>query len=282
MKPKLHTYLIYNIKQLFWSIVFKPSELESLSAPLRGPNTNYRKFIVLAHPRSGSSMVIAALRKHPNIVAFGELFVMNRIGFNMAGYDNQSGKLQYLRDRLTAEFLDRYIFSPYSIDTHAVGFKLFPEQASKRKYQQLRDWLASNKDVKIILLSRRNLLATYTSLRMARLTGKYGINDPAERSKATLTIDYSRCLEEFEKRKRNHEDILELTKGHDVLEVCYEDMISDMDQYFAKCQEFLGVDIHPLPIEKVKQEVRPLSEVIDNYAELRERFSKTEWKYLFE
>ena len=46
-------------------------------------------------------------------------------------------------------------------------------------------------------------------------------------------------------------------------------------------QQFLGVEVQELPLKLVKQELRPLPEVIENYDELCEYFTGTEWEYLF-
>ena len=140
-----------------------------------------------------------------------------------------------------------------------------------------------NKDIKIILLTRRNLLATYTSLLIAKKTGTFRIiNNESQRTDATVTINYDKCLNEFQKRKIYHEKALKQLKDHDLIEVNYEDMVSNLNEYFKEFQRLLGIDVHPLPIRSIKKETRPLSKVITNYSELREKLLNTEWEYLFE
>jgi hypothetical protein len=267
---------------LIYSITAKASDLDVTPEELRGSNTGYRKFVVLAHARSGSSMVIHALQHHPQIVCFGELFVASRISFNTDGYDNYSGKLIYLRNRQPLKFLEKSVFAPYRNDVRAVGFKLFPDQLVSSRFSPVWDWLCSDRDVHVIMLQRRNLLSTYASLLIARKTGNFGISSESHRTDTTISIEFSDCLNEFEKRKKYHEDALQSLQANKVLQVYYEDMVAGLSAQFAVIQEFLGVEPVSPTINSVKKEVRPLSDVITNYDELRGRFSGTEWEYLFE
>jgi len=264
-----------------WSLRVHPSLFDDRPQFFPGPSRNYHKFVILSHQRAGSSMVIGALATHPQIVAFGELFIPKRIGFNIEGYDNDSAKLLYLRDKYPIEFLERYIFSSYSKDIRAVGFKLFPDQLEKSSFQCVWEWLIQNKDIKVILLTRHNLLATYTSLLIAQKTGTWGIMNEAQRTDATITIDYEKCVNAFKKRKEYRKKVLEYFKDHDLIDIPYEDMILDFNNYFKELQQSLGVDIHHLKVGPIKKEVRPLSEVITNYSELRRKLLNTEWEYLF-
>ena len=74
-----------------WSPGADPGAFAVRPQTSQGPNRSYRRFVVLGHARSGSSLLIGSLRRHPQVVAFGELFVAGRIGFNVEGYDNHSG-----------------------------------------------------------------------------------------------------------------------------------------------------------------------------------------------
>ncbi len=243
---------------------------------------NYTKFIVLGHQRTGSSMVVRALKKHPQILAFGELFTHYRVTFNEGGYDNFSNPLLYLRNRFPIDFLERYVFAPYDSPIKAVGFKLFPDQLDNRHSRCVWDWLRRNSDIKIVLLTRADLLGSYTSQLVAHKTGFHNIKDESERREVRVTIDFRKCLQEFERRDAYHREVLALVDGNDVLEVTYEEMTADLDAFFSRVQQFLGVDQSPPFVDSVKKEDRPISEVIENYSALRDQFSDTKWKYLFE
>ena len=244
---------------------------------LQGPNRSYRKFVVLGHARSGSSLLIGSLRRHREIVAFGELFVPERIGFNIEGYDNHSRALWRARRAFPLEFLDQYIFASYPAETRAVGFKLFPDQIDARPFSRVWDWMARNPDLAVILLTRRNLLATYASLMVARKTGVYGIQDASQRPTVSVKLDVKRCLAEFEKRERFNAISRSRTAGHRVMELTYEELSADLTSHLSRVQEFLGVDVEPPEIVSVKKEVRPLSEVILNHEEVRRALAGTKW-----
>ena len=264
------------VQRIVHSVSADLDDLEVAPKRLRGRNTEYQKFVLLAHARSGSSMVVHTLNKHPSIVCFGEVFVGQRIGFNVDGYDNASKKLLYLRNRHPMEFLNRTIFPPYSDDVRAVGFKLFPDQFESGQFKIAWDWLCSDHNVKIILLRRLDMLAAYTSLLIARQTN-FG-----DGSDTRITIDLDECLREFEDRERYHEDMLAKLGKHDLLEVFYEDMTQDLSKQFIDFQEFIGVDMIPLEVESKKKEVRPLSEVITNYEAIHSGLTEAGWGKVLE
>ena len=229
-------------------------------------------------------MLSGTLAQHPSILGFSELFNLgNRIGFNVKGYDNNSEKLLDLRRKHPVHFLDRYIFSSYREDIRAVGFKLiFPEQLEKEEYQCLSDWLTCNKDLRVILLARRNLLAAHTSLLIAKKTGVYGITDESERPDVRVTVDCRKCLGDLHKIDDYRQKLRRQLGDHDLIEAYYEDIIEDFDGHFRRFHEFLGVDARAVKPVGVKKEVRPLTEVITNYSELRKTLLDTPWGYLVE
>ncbi|HTQ38891.1 MAG TPA: sulfotransferase [Pirellulales bacterium] len=249
---------------------------------VQGPNRGYRKFILLAHQRSGSSMMVDTLAKHPQILSFGELFVPGRIDFEIEGYDPHSAKLLALRNARPLQFLEEFVFSSYSNDIKAVGFKLFPDQIDNFSFRCVWKWLKRNPDIKIIYLTRRNLLATYASLQIAKRSGVFAIKNESERVQATIKIKPRKCLAEWRKRKRYHQLVEKKIKEREMLKWIYEDFTQSPDQHLRQVQQFLGVDVSDLKISTVKQEVRPLSAVIENYYQLQQHFSGTQWEQFFD
>ena len=258
----------------------KPSASE-LPAMYRGTNNQYCKFVVLTHARTASSTMITMLNRHPNIMAFGEIFRADQISFNNEGFDNQSKRMMALRQTYPIDFIQHQIFPSYSENTKAVGFKLFPEQINTRSFRPIWDWIVANKSIRIILLYRENLLAYYTSHIIAINTKKFGIRNVTDRINTTINIDFDDCLKKFQYRTTSHRKILQDLKDHQLLEISYEELTGDMDRGFSRLQKFLGVEKQPLAVSGIKKEVRPLSTVIENYTELRIRFCNTEWQYLF-
>jgi LPS sulfotransferase NodH len=259
-----------------------PSLFDNPPEILSGPNRDYKKFIILAHQRSGSSLVISSLRRHPQVVGFGELFVSERIGFNIEGYDNHSKVLHQARKLFPVKFLNHYIFSSYLEEKRAVGFKLFPNQLENPHFRCVWDWIQQNRDVAIIFLSRQNHLAAYTSLLIAKETGVYGITDESQRTSDTVTIDKDKCLSEFRERDMLKVAAKKKISNHSVMDITYEELNEDPVSAILRIQTFLGIDKIKPKITTVKQELRPLSEVIANYHELRQQFSETIWAHYFD
>ena len=85
-------------------------------------------------------------------------------------------------------------------------------------------WLARHRDLKIIYLTRRNLLATYTSLLIAQKDNKYAIKDQSQRSKSTVRIDPGTCRREFRKRMRYEAALEKYIQRHEVMRWYYEDL----------------------------------------------------------
>lgn len=254
-----------------------PSVFDGQARALTGPNRTYKKFIVLGHQRSGSSLVIRSLRAHPQVVGFGELFLPDRCGFNIEGYDERAAVLLRARNAFPVEFLERYVFSGYLSDKRAVGFKLFPDQLDNDRFRCVWDWVERERDLAIVLLNRRDRLATYTSLLVAKKAGRYAARNDSDRPTATVTIDIEACLAEFEKRDR-YEAIARAYSAHcDRLELTYEELNADPRAHLQRVQAFLGLDRTEPAIGSVKSEVRPLSEAIENYRELRETLARTKW-----
>lgn len=269
------------LKYLIYYTVVKPEELENYLKTAKGDSQNYQKFVVLAHQRSGSSMLMQTLRQHPGIVSYGELFAPRQVGLSIGNGVLHSPRLLALRNKYPKDFLEKYIFSSYSLNISAAGFKLFPEHITNKRFDHLWGWLKENKDIKIIYLSRQDFLATYSSLLLAKKDKRWGIDNELDRAKDTIKINPQKCLAEFQKMKDYRNSVLSKIKNHEVFDISYEKFAKEPNLYLKQIQSFLGVDAHDLVVKSVKKEKRPLSEVIVNYEELHQFFRESEWKYLF-
>lgn len=266
-----------------------PSMFDAIPEEYRGDNRDYQKFIVVSHHRSASSVIINTLQRHPNVFRFAEVYLPLYVQFQKPGYDDLSKKMYYLRKQYPVEFIERHIFTGYTDDVKAMGFKLFPEQLDFPHMAPVWDWIEEHTDIKIIFLTRQDLLAYYTSFVLALKTGTWGVVGSKQRAKAekerkknkTVRLDYDKCVAAFERRKELNEYALDRLKNHEILKVSYEDVTTDLGNSLKLCQDFLGLEPQELEIRSSRQQVRPLSEVITNYDELKDRFSSTEWSYLF-
>jgi hypothetical protein len=103
------------------------------------------RFIILGRPRTGSNMLVYALKAHPEIYARGEIF--QRIG------------CRDFRDVLQAT-------APRRRAVKAVGFKLMYNHPLDRDLPELWDHLRTDKSIQVIHLERRNFLETHLSSRI--------------------------------------------------------------------------------------------------------------------
>jgi hypothetical protein len=259
-----------------------PASCDAQPDYLRGPNRNYHRFIVLGHQRSGSSLVVNTLKKHPAIVSFGEVLYSEGTHFNVKGYDDNSLNSLRFRNNNPIEFLDGFVFCGYRDDIEAVGFKAFPDQIDNFRCRRIWTWLEQNTDLKIIQLARQDLFATYTSLLIAYKDNRFSIKDESERSKRTIYIHPHRCMAEFKQRANYDKRTKASIEHHDVMKITYEELAVHPSLYLKNIQKFIGVRSHDLQITMVRQEIRTLSEVIENYDDLRRHFLGTEWEHLFD
>jgi LPS sulfotransferase NodH len=211
---------------------------------------------------------------------FGEVFLESRTDFNKPGYDDRDEKVKWMRDAYPKAFLERCVFGAYTEDIDGVGFKIFPSQIQGRP--ELIGALNALRNVKIIHLSRKNYLESYVSLKMAQSTGNYGIKDPSKRSTKTLILDPKETEQAFTKLDDDYSWGKKFFSSSPSIEIDYQDLVLSRSETLAKVLSFIGVAKEELVTDKVKQEVRPMHEVIMNYAELKAYFSKTKWSGFFQ
>jgi hypothetical protein len=122
------------------------------------------RFCIVATARSGSSYLATALASYPNVVCLGEIFHPN-VGEHFPDEYATSIDLG-LRERDAVAFVDRV----YGLDNgaHAAGFKIF------RGHNDVAlAHILSDRGIKKIVLRRENVLASFSSLRLAIQTGHW-------------------------------------------------------------------------------------------------------------
>src|SRR3954465_12785525 len=119
-------------------------------------SSNYRRFMLLSSPRSGTHMLRSALDKHRNMICLSEMF----------NPDYTSGIYPFTDDTPEQEVLDQYIFTPQKWRIRAVGFCLHRTQSRLGNWPHLWQTLAALPDLRIVSLHRRNLLRRYLSFEL--------------------------------------------------------------------------------------------------------------------
>ncbi|MBL3659045.1 sulfotransferase domain-containing protein [Fulvivirga sediminis] len=239
------------------------------------------KFILLAHPRSGSTLLISYLKSHGQILAHGEVFNENECDLSPLVRPNITGEeLMKRRDKDPIAFLENYVFINTLPWKKITGFKIHYQQANEGK-KEVWNYLANDRSLKIIHLTRENSLEAYTSLMLAIKTNKWTQTTDSPSPKLTIALDQLECRYFFKRIERNREYYNNLFKNHQILHLTYDELYKNKKNTLTHVQEFLNVNIEDLDADLRKQNKTPLPEVIENYNALKQAFSKTQWERFF-
>jgi LPS sulfotransferase NodH len=228
-------------------------------------NRKYDKFILVSHARSGSNLIINALNSCHNIDASSEIFAgHNRVfGENYDSIINDcfSDKPEYIK---------------------AVGFKVFYYHLTNDEWKKLSDI----KDLRIIHLKRINRLRTIASLDIAFKTNKWVINNESDRinvEQKRIRLDYSEVVRKIEAIEEWEIETAQRFKNHSIIEVYYEKLSTQQENSICDLLEFLGLArTLKIEINIKKQNPEPLSDLIENYNDLKEQFKNTRWYSFFD
>jgi hypothetical protein len=269
---------------------------------------DYRRFMILSGPRTGSHMLAQALNSSPRIVCFREVFngQLDFIQYQVDGYDDFSARDIALRREDPVRFLRERIFCEHPEGVRAVGFKF--HYGHQWDFPGILDALAADDGLHVVRLERRNLLRMLVSLKLARSTGVWlqdgsskltpanalravrhpikavrrvrrmlarpepaAAGDPPRR----VTIPVDEAYEFMVATGLRYENFDALFERHPALQVYYEDMIAGRDAVFREVQSFLGVAPAPLEVTLRQQNPEPLRDLLENYDELYEAFRHT-------
>jgi LPS sulfotransferase NodH len=233
--------------------------------------TKPTQFIIVSNGRSGSNLLLGLLSSHPRVKHCGEYYTDNRMK-----QEDFTG-----RDLLTEfhEELSRKSFE------RAVGAKFLYyqlEAAYADKFdvpalKQVQDFVLTNTDLKIIHLTRRNLLRTVISMLVAAKTGVYVAHDQKELPKnASIEIDTADCIQRMKRIQEYEQQVREWFSKHSVHEMVYENLADQQDIETDQVLKFLGVDTMPLQGRLVRQS-KSLKDSVANYDELVTALSGTEF-----
>jgi hypothetical protein len=127
------------------------------------------RFVIIASPRTGSSHLVSLLGAHPQILCNGNVFHPKHVWVFWPDEDlprTTRNELRQLRDSDPVALLDRVFAADYG--RPHVGFKIFEGQNDA-----ILQRLIADDTVRKIVLYRKNVLANYSSMVVARLTDKF-------------------------------------------------------------------------------------------------------------
>lgn len=246
-------------------------------------------FILLAHFRSGSTVLLRSLAEHWNVRMFGELFNPDEgeraRAYSQVGRDRIARRrglnpsMYYHHGDDGADFLQKNVYFKryYEERIKSVGFKIFYNQARDTiNARTAWDYLLENKHIRVIHLFRYNLLETYLSYRIAKLTDQWALL-PYEATKhkevPAIRLEPDLCAAFFNELVANREWARTAFTDHQVLELTYEkDLHDGYDASMARIEDFLDISHEPAEKLLIKQARRRPQDQIINYDELKEYF----------
>jgi LPS sulfotransferase NodH len=178
-------------------------------------------------------------------------------------------------------FLETRLFGRYPSAIRAVGFKLFYYHARDGHKASIWSYLRGRTDLKVVHLKRRNLLRTHLSRQRAALTDQWVNTSGQPDSGVVVRLDYEECLRDFLQTRAWEEQCDQDFADHPMFQVEYESLVGDYPAETRSLQEFLGLEPRAVSPSTFQQTRQPLSAVIANYAELREKFAGTQWAEFF-
>lgn len=249
------------IKKLYHKLLNKK---ESVINELLG-DRDYKKFVIISRSRTGSTLLMALLNRHSNIICEGELF--KRL-------NNKSCKTIW-----------NNLFAKKSKQIKYVGFKLFyyhPFGDDKAVW----NFIDEDKEIWIIHLTRKNYLESFVSQKIGKKTKQWSENKKRPHNLSIddkrVTLDFEECQQTFEKINSYEENTLERFKTHNWIELDYSDLNKNKEKIMSSILEKLSLPIEELQVVNKKQNSEPLNSLIENYQELEGKFATTTWAYLFQ
>jgi LPS sulfotransferase NodH len=254
-------------------------KLRSISGTLR-----YRKFVIVATARTGSTLLINLLRSHGQARVFGELFrSQETIGWDVRPFATlQSSDVVSLYRADPVAFLENHVFCRWPRPCGTVGFKLFYYHARTPEHSVVWDYLAADPEIRVIHLRRRNLLAQYYSLRLAHQTNSWTKSAMPKSTPAPMSLDPQECQDHFGWVRSLEEECAAFFARHDVCDVWYEDLVADQQRTMVGIQDFLGLTRHLVKPTIARQRSTPLQLAIANYDDLNKALHETPWSIFFQ
>lgn len=237
------------------------------------------RFIVLAHQRSGSTLLADALQQHPRVRMHDEILTTTEDEATRRDRHAVAGR--WLADGDDAAAFLRDVFMPQG-DESAAGFKLMENHA--RRHLSAWDHLGGDRELRVIHLWREDLLACALSHFTAARTRIWNVIDgaglPPEPEPFAVSVE--ECRVEFTKLEQARARARAWFSSHAFLELEYRRHLEgDFGVTMARVFEFLDVSAVTVRQRLIKMARRSPREQLANYAELARAFAGSPYARFF-
>ncbi len=209
-------------------------------------------FLVVSAGRSGSTLLVNLLNCHPDVTCHGEILNPEQSGYPGIERDDCDRIILHVRS----------VFE--SLQCPRTGAKIHISQLEELSLplDRLTNVL---RQPRIVLLYRRNLLATYVSLLIAQRNGRWYSRGLVNR--VAVRIDWERFLEYAVTERRRWQAVLG-QRSTPVHVLTYEQLRGGLQKHMDRVFGFLGLPTHPVRASSVRQNPWPLSRKIVNFDDL--------------
>lgn len=230
------------------------SKLEGIVARQR----SYRPFIVLTHARSGSSFLLDVLLRHPDVVGLGEVFRTNRGRYGRA-------------------LILKTLFGNHGRHVRAAGFKIFYYHPNDTADDALWDALCRQDGLHVIHLYRQDVIGMVLSRELAARTDAYHQHRSEKAAEVEpFEVDVEAIVSKLERTAGLRRERLQQLGQHPIMDLGYEDLVSDPETQFGRVFEFLGLPPRPVQSNFKRNASVDWSRVVLNYDELQEVIGRLE------
>lgn len=246
-------------------------------------------FLVIGSRRSGTTHLKNLLRSHKQVICYGELLNPSRILWDYEGMNDEHNSEALLNSRESnpVGFIDQIYSMMDEPEISAVGFKaLYEHFGSSPQRRALLTHLCNKSDLRIVHIKRNNVFKTFCSdhiaqLRVQRGTSMNAYSPDDVENNISITIDSEQCLRFITATKVEEAKMDALFAPLNPHAMMYEDLAANMQQTMAGVLEYLELEQQELhsPNHKVRQQ--PISKVVSNYSEVRERLTQAGFEEFF-
>ena len=239
------------------------------------------RFLILANMRTGSRWLHDLIDSHPEACCLHEL--LNGAELHL------TKNREFFREKFgypTPMFPPALKMGWYFLSAfrkhHAAGFRLFPEHMSYPGSEELvRKWNDAE-DVRVIELQRKNLLRSYTSLRIAEEFDIWRVEYRADYTsiERRVKIDPEAFTEYATQLKNASQELRERLEERPLIRVAYEDLLQEPEEQCNRLLDFLDLPRHALSSDIKRTNPEPLPQLITNWPELVGKLSGTEYEWM--
>jgi LPS sulfotransferase NodH len=234
------------------------------------------RFVIVAAERTGTNLLVSLLNQHEYCLCGNELFNPVNIARDTIPWPDiaepERERLIALRRADAVEFWKDLCATSLSRGYRAVGFKLMYSHGLTER--ALLEYLLVDRGIRVIHLTRRNLLRRLVSERQARATNQWAVVSGAKvDSRLPVAITINDFVESIQIVEAQQARFHSMFRDHPVLRIVYEDLAERPERVAARAAEFLGLSQRSNRPSIVYQKTgaEDLSQAITGFDELRAR-----------